>query len=206
MREIEAALHEKSEWIVRKWAESQDLQRRRLAQAIDWREGAAFPYLGQPVTIRIGSAPAHLQHSPHRHPQLHSPENGNAELFLGLPPQAQTSQIRDAVQTWMMRQAKPHFTARLDHFAPLAGVKWTGLGLSGARTRWGSAGADGRIRLNWRLMHLKPALIDYVVVHELSHLKVLDHSPSFWDQVGRVMPDYGQRRNELRDHALNTDL
>jgi predicted metal-dependent hydrolase len=114
--------------------------------------------------------------------------------------------MRDAVQTWLMRQAKPYFTGRLDFFAAQAGVRWTQLGLSGARTRWGSASADGRIRLNWRLMHLKPALIDYVVVHELSHLKVMDHSPQFWDAVGQVMPDYPARRKELREHALNTDL
>ena len=206
VREIEAALHEKADWIVRKWVEAQDLQRRRLAQAIEWRDGEEFPYLGLPVKIRLGPAPLDPTRAHARHPVLLTSDTGQSDLYLGLPPLAQAAQVRDAVQTWMMRQAKPHFSARLDHFAALAGVRWTGLGLSGARTRWGSASADGRIRLNWRLMHLKPALIDYVVVHELSHLKVMDHSPSFWDEVGRVLPDYVRRRDELRDHALNTDL
>ena len=206
VREIEAALHEKADWIVRKWVEAQDLQRRRLAQAIEWRDGEEFPYLGLPVKIRLGAAPTDPTRAHARPPVLLTSDTGQSDLYLGLPPLAQAAQVRDAVQTWMMRQAKPHFSARLDHFAALAGVRWTGLGLSGARTRWGSASADGRIRLNWRLMHLKPALIDYVVVHELSHLKVMDHSPLFWDEVGRVLPDYGCRRDELRDHALNTDL
>jgi predicted metal-dependent hydrolase len=201
VREIESALQEKADWIVRKLAEAQALQKRRLAHSIEWRDGASFPYLGRPVTIRLGAAPGSG-----RAPVWHEPEVGPAELCLGLPPQAQEAQVRDAVQAWLMRQARPYFSARLDHFAGLAGVRWTGLGLSGARTRWGSASADGRIRLNWRLMHLRPALIDYVVLHELSHLKVMDHSPSFWDAVGQVMPDYDVRRKELREHALNTDL
>ncbi|MDI9331336.1 MAG: SprT family zinc-dependent metalloprotease [Alphaproteobacteria bacterium] len=206
VREIEAALHEKADWIVRKLAESQELKRRRMEQAIEWRDGASFPYLGQPVILRLGPAPVSPSTPAGRHPKFVTETEGQAILYLGLPPHAQEAQVRDTVQSWLMRQARPHFIERLDHFAAVAGVRWTGLALSGARTRWGSASVDGRIRLNWRLMHLRPALIDYVVVHELSHLKVMDHSPSFWDAVGEVMPDYDVRRTELRDHALNTDL
>ncbi len=205
IKEIEAALLEKADWIVRKLADTRALKQKQLEQAIEWRDGAVFPYLGQEVVMRTGATPHAAAGARLRHPHL-STEAGAAELFLGLPPQAAPEQMRDAVQTWLMRQAKPYFTGRLDFFAAQAGVRWTQLGLSGARTRWGSASADGRIRLNWRLMHLKPALIDYVVVHELSHLKVMDHSPQFWDAVGQVMPDYPARRKELREHALNTDL
>lgn len=200
LKEIEAALQEKADWIVRKLSEGQALKQRQLEHAIEWRHGACFPYLGRPVQMSLGSDPSGGQ----RHPLLQEGPD-RPRLYLGLPPQAQSEQIRDAVQSWLMRQARPHFTQRLDHFATMAGVRWTHLSLSGARTRWGSASADGRIRLNWRLMHLKPALIDYVVVHELSHLKVMDHSAQFWDAVGQVMPDYSLRRKELREHALNSD-
>jgi predicted metal-dependent hydrolase len=123
-------------------------------------------------------------------------------LRLGLPLNAEPPQIRDAVQAWLMRQAKALFVERLNHFAPQLGVQWQRVSLSSAATRWGSASADGAIRLNWRLVHHKPDVIDYVVAHELSHLRVMDHSPRFWETVQSVMPDYAQRRRILKDEPL----
>ena len=123
-------------------------------------------------------------------------------LHVGLPHTATPQQIRDAVQAWLMRQARRLFTERLDHFAPQLGVQWRKLSLSSAGTRWGSASADGAIRLNWRLIHFRQSVIDYVVAHELSHLRVMDHSPRFWDTVRTVVPDYARLRNALRDDAL----
>ena len=107
-----------------------------------------------------------------------------------------------AAQAWLMRQAQGNFVQRLDHFAPLLGVRHTRLRLSSAGTRWGSASADGSIRLNWRLIHLHQDLIDYVVVHELSHLRHMDHSPQFWAVVASVMPDHAERRRALRRAAV----
>jgi len=106
------------------------------------------------------------------------------------------------VQAWLMRQAKRLFTERLDHFAPKLGVQWRKLVLSNAGTRWGTAHSDGLIRLNWRLIHFRLPVIDYVVAHELSHLRVMDHSPRFWDTVRTVVPDYAQLRGQLKEHAL----
>ena len=101
-----------------------------------------------------------------------------------------------------MRQAKRIFTERLNHFAPRLQVQWQKLSLSSASTRWGTASADGSIRLNWRLVHFKMDVIDYVVAHELSHLRVMNHGPQFWETVGAVMPDYALRRRQLKDDAL----
>ena len=101
-----------------------------------------------------------------------------------------------------MQSARRLFSERLDHFADALKVKWTHLSLSSAQTRWGTASADGRIRLNWRLIHFRPSVIDYVVVHELSHLQVMNHSPAFWDTVGQVLPDYSARRAQLKDEAV----
>jgi hypothetical protein len=123
-------------------------------------------------------------------------------LHIGLPHTADPAQIRDAVQAWLMRQAKRLFTERLAHFAPRLGVQWRKLVLSNAGTRWGTAHADGLIRLNWRLVHFRLPVIDYVVAHELSHLRVMDHSPRFWDTVRTVVPDYAQLRGQLKDEAL----
>jgi len=127
---------------------------------------------------------------------------GVTPLPLSLPPGASATQVREAAEAWFKKMARALFEERLQHFAPQLGVQHRRLSLSGARTRWGSARTDGHIRLNWRLIHLPLAQIDYVVVHELAHLRVMDHSPRFWDTVGTVMPDYRERRRQLRDHDL----
>jgi predicted metal-dependent hydrolase len=101
-----------------------------------------------------------------------------------------------------MRQARRIFLERLNHFAPRLGVQWRRLALSNAGTRWGSASADGSIRLNWRLIHFRQSIIDYVVAHELSHLRVMNHSPRFWDTVRTVVPDYTELRGQLKEEAL----
>ena len=75
------------------------------------------------------------------------------------------------------------------------------LRLSNARTRWGSCHASGRILLNWRLIQMPARLIDYVVVHELAHLREMNHSPRFWAVVAREIPDHTARRHEIRRDA-----
>ena len=78
------------------------------------------------------------------------------------------------------------------------------IALSSATTRWGSASADGSIRLHWRLVHFAPQVIDYVVAHELAHLREMNHSPAFWEVVRSVMPDYEHARATLRQQLLPT--
>ncbi|MBO9677072.1 MAG: M48 family metallopeptidase [Acidovorax sp.] len=192
---VDAALQEKSGWILRKLGEADERRRRQASARIRWADGAQLPYLGEPLTVVLDPA----QQRSGRGGALAHGEGGRRELHIGLSSGAAPAQIRDAVQAWLMREARRRFTERLDHFAPLLGVRWNSLRLSSAQTRWGSARSDGAIRLNWRLLHYRQAIIDYVVVHELSHLRVMDHSPRFWDTVARVVPDYAELRNQLRD-------
>jgi predicted metal-dependent hydrolase len=81
-------------------------------------------------------------------------------------------------------------------------VRMTRLGLSSASTRWGSASADGSIRLHWRLIHFALPTIDYVVVHELAHLREMNHSAAFWEVVRSVVPDYERVRSSLKVEVL----
>ena len=103
---------------------------------------------------------------------------------------------------WWLRHARNLFTERLRHYAPQLGVQWRSLRLSNARTRWGSAKSDGSIMLNWRLLHCRMAVLDYVVVHELAHLHHMDHSPQFWAVVASILPDWQQQRHILKDRPL----
>ena len=203
LAEIDAALREKERWIVAKLGQARQRHERQLALRIDWREGASVPFLGQSVTLlldprqRHGPGGAVLADAGGQPPGV-----AGLTLRLGLPSAAGPAQLREATQAWLMRQARRVFTERLDHFAPQLGVRWQRLSLSSAGTRWGSASADGWIRLNWRLIHLRQPVIDYVVVHELAHLREMNHGPRFWQHVQGVLPDYAQRRGQLRDEEL----
>ena len=197
LHEVEAALREKSAWVVKKLGEARERQGRLESNRIEWKDGATLPFLGQSVAIVLD--PRHAFSEVGAVLQTDALRPG---LHLGLPLGATQQQIRDAVQAWLMRQARRVFLERLNHFAPRLGVQWRRLSLSNAGTRWGSASADGSIRLNWRLIHFRQPVIDYVVAHELSHLRVMNHSPRFWDTVRTVVPDYAELRGQLRDEAL----
>ncbi len=203
LADVQQALDEKASWIVRKLVEARDRHARMHANRIEWRDGARFPFLGTPVRIVLDSS----RSSPGAGASLGvlDPALGPdavCDLRLGLPHHATEQQIRDSVQAWLMRQARRVFAERLDHFAPRLQVQWRKLSLSSAGTRWGSARADGSIRLHWRLIHFRMDVIDYVVAHELSHLRVMDHSPRFWDTVRSVMPDYQSLRGQLKDESI----
>lgn len=197
--EVEAALQEKTDWLVRKLHEVQERQTRLHGLRVDWRDGAMLPFLGQAVTLQLD--PAQVFASAGAQLIVPTP-TGRTTLKVGLACTAEPHQIRDAVQAWLMCQARDNFEQRLRHFAPLLQVQWKKLSLSSAHTRWGSAKGDGSIRLNWRLIHFAQDVIDYVVVHELSHLRVMNHSPQFWDTVRSVVPDYAHQRKQLKDDAI----
>lgn len=185
---IESALQEKSDWIVRHLARHAQRARQQEAARIAWRDGGTLPWLGAPLTLRldgIGHAPLRIGAALHLPPAF-----GGAPIAL-----------RASVQAWAQREARRHFAERLAHFAPQLGVRWQRLVLSSAATRWGSASASGTIRLNWRLMHYREALIDSVVVHELAHLREMNHSPRFWAIVATVVPEHAALRRELRELA-----
>ncbi|MDA8522519.1 M48 family metallopeptidase [Acidovorax sp. NCPPB 4044] len=192
---VDEAVRGKADWILRKLGEAQERQRRQEDARIAWGDGAVLPYLGEPLTVVLDPTHGFRGQGGALVP---GPDGGRC-LHVGLPHAATPAQVRDAVQAWLMRDARRHFIARLDHYAPLLGVQWRTLRLSSAHTRWGSARADGSIRLNWRLLHYRPSIIDYVVAHELSHLRHMDHSPRFWDTVATVVPDYAALRDRLRD-------
>ena len=196
--EIESALAEKGPWILRKLQEQGERQRRLEATRIRWADGESIPYLGLSVVLQLGaSAEAPLGGTGSA--QLELDESGRAaRLRLGLPADAQAERIRDTVHAWWQRQARRVFEERCALYAPRLGVKLRELRLSAAQTRWGSASADGTIRLNWRLIQFPIATVDYVVVHELAHLREMNHSPAFWEVVRTVLPAYEQAQAPLK--------
>ena len=197
--DIESGLHEKARWILRKLQEQREREQRSQPTRVDWRDGTSIPFLGENVIVVLDprATGAVLDTGTGALPGV-----ARLTLHVGLPHTATPGQIRDAVQSWLQRQARRVFEERCAHFAPRLGVRATRISLSSAQTRWGSASADGSIRLNWRLVHLALASIDYVVAHELAHLREMNHSPRFWDVVRSVMPDFEVARGGLKDGVV----
>jgi predicted metal-dependent hydrolase len=192
--EIENAIREKQRWIVVKLRERRERSARRLQPHMQWCDGATLPYLGADLTLRIAPAQATgIAFDP-----------DTRELTVSLPADATEQQLKDRVQGWLQLEARRVFTERLPGYAEKLGVQYRAFALSSAMTQWGSCTADGKIRLNWRLIHFSLPLIDYVIAHELSHLREMNHSPRFWATVQSVFPEFQLAKKALREQAPET--
>ena len=187
--EIDNAIRAKQRWILTKLHERGERRARRAERApLRWEDGARLPYMGGEITLRLQEAA--------RSHCVFDPET--RELQVGVTPGLSEWQLKERVKLWFQAEAKRLFVERLDLYAPRLDVHYRSLTLSSAGTRWGSCTIAGNIRLNWRLIHYALPLIDYVVVHELAHLREMNHSPRFWAVVGSVFTDYDGARLELR--------
>ncbi len=184
--EIERALQEKSRWIVRKLAEWRAHEARRERVTVRWEHGAPLRYLGQALTLSIESGARGVTRE-------------SSRLVIGPAPATSMRGIEERVQAWLQARAREVFAERIPVFARRLGRTPSRWSLSSARTRWGSCTHDGSIRLNWRLVHFPLEIIDYVIAHELAHLRELNHGPRFWSTVGELFPDFERARAWLRD-------
>jgi predicted metal-dependent hydrolase len=197
LRDIDQALQEKSKWILRKLVEWRQHEEKRKKLTIDWRDGVAFPLLGNMITLRLGDR---SEAGSNTTLECDAQTGKPSILWLHLPPNASADQCSDTAQAWCQQQARAIFTERLDFFAQQTGRRPSRWGLSSAKTRWGSCTADGHIRLNWRLVHFPLDVVDYVIAHELSHMEQMNHSPQFWETVGRLMPEFEKAKQTLAQY------
>jgi len=161
----------------------------------EFKSGESFQFLGRNLRLRL----RHLA-------DLKSPtckvETGRLKLFLN----GQTGAEFKAAASGAIRNLYAKHTALRTaafvrkHSSSLA-VKSGRISVVDQKKRWGSCSRKGDIRINWRLAMMPPAVIEYIVVHELCHLKVHNHSPKFWSIVKSVLPDYENRRAWLRRHG-----
>ncbi|HEX9627705.1 MAG TPA: SprT family zinc-dependent metalloprotease [Acidiferrobacterales bacterium] len=169
-------------WIARKralFASARPAHRAELA------DGTLLPFLGGALTLRWSVRPGARRRIERRGDELHAAAGDVAAL-------------RIAVESWYKTAARDHAATRIAHFAPRVGRAPRRLSIRAQRSRWGSCSARGTVSLNWRLMQLDAALVDYVIVHELCHLLHPNHSPRFWAAVARVLPECMQHRRALR--------
>ena len=181
MRQVEALVRESEAWIVKKIAA---WRTKRVPEAA-WNEGARIPFLGGGLALRLFQG---------RTGAVREEQELWVRTAGSLP-----AQVQRAVVGWYKAQAKAHLPARVTQLAAVAGLPQPTFTLSSAMGRWGSCNTRREIRLTWRLMKAPPELIDYVVCHELAHLRHMNHSPAFWAEVERQCPDYRALRERLHD-------
>jgi len=102
---------------------------------------------------------------------------------------------------WYQARAREVLTERVILYATMFGLHYEKIRISSARTRWGSCSSRGTLSFTWRLVMAPLDVVDYVVIHELAHLKVKDHSPKFWAEVARMQPDFKRRRAWLKKNG-----
>jgi predicted metal-dependent hydrolase len=182
---LHSVLQDKARWVVEKLDGWQTCK----PPEIRWQDGEKIDFLGELLELRVVQSlfatPAH-----HR----------NKELWVFVADD--NDHIEQAVFQWYRHQAENLFVRRVAHFSPLLNVVPRTVKLSEAKTQWGSCTAHGSVRLNVQLIKLPERLIDYVVVHELAHLRELNHSAAFWRVVESVCPDYASLRGELKAVAI----
>jgi predicted metal-dependent hydrolase len=184
--QLNQILQDKSGWILNKL----QLRDENKIDKMEWIDGAQLLFLGQDITLRlvanIGSNKAK---------NIHFERNELVVHALGANIHAA---CRASVLMWYKKQAVLDFTRRLEVFAAKLGVATPPLTLSNAKSRWGSCNSRKQIRLNWRLLQAPPHIINYVICHELAHIKQMNHSAKFWAVVASLFPDYKTAEKELK--------
>jgi predicted metal-dependent hydrolase len=135
---------------------------------------------------------------------------GGRTLAISVPHSLDGSDRRaavgEALAKWYRRRAAERLGASVARWVAIIGATPKRVLVADQRRRWGSCAADGTLRFNWRIVMADPALLDYVVVHELAHLKQRNHSSAFWAEVAAWMPDYQVRRAQLKESGQRFEL
>lgn len=188
--EIEKIIRSKAEWILKKQQE----YKRRPHQVIarpTFKPDSTLPYLGKnyPLYVMGGRSQDRLRFV-------------NGEFLLTAKSKSPPEKVaRKLYQEWLMKSAMPVMRESVKFYANRLGVKPQGIAVKDLKGRWGSATRSGTINLNLNLLKAPQDVIDYIVLHELCHFEVKDHSHHFWDLLHKFMPSYERRIEWLRVNA-----
>ena len=188
-KQPEALLKENTDWVLDKKTKFD--QYREEIPSRTFEAGETFPYLGEGHTLLIESC------------QKSVATDGTIRLRQSAVDQ---SSVERALRNFYQREARTYLSDRLDHYADEMALSYDGLQIRNQRTRWGSCSTNGTISLNYRLMLAPPDVVDYIVVHELAHLREPNHTKAFWAIVGEYVPEYDQYREWLNENGAQLAL
>lgn len=191
-REIREFVKVNQDWIYTHWVKIQE----KLLQIPErqYQNGVILPVLGQSFMLRI------LNTNRKRIALRFRQEEKIIEIYRpeALKPEQQSEAIRGILEKGLKQKARDVFSVKLDRFSAQMGVKYKDFYLKEQKTRWGSCSSKGNINLNWRIIMAPEWVIEYLIIHELAHLKHMNHSASFWEVVGQYCPEYTACRHWLK--------
>lgn len=186
---IEAVMREKTHWITTMLVRY--AQPPRSVVEIPLQSGAILPFAGG--YLRLALDPSF---SGKRTGAVM--EEGKLRLFVKSP---SSETLRDSLEAWYRRQGRRVFAERVAYWNTQFGFSYGRIAIRDQKSRWGSCSRQGNLNFNWRLLLAPLAVLDYIVIHELAHLKEGNHSPRFWELVAEKCPDYRAHREWLRLHG-----
>lgn len=189
----ESFVTERSAWIERHLARLA-AERARLADRPALEDGRMLPFAGQPHRIEVRPFPSGRR-SRVEHDDAIEP------VVRVWRAAADGRTLAQVLERWLRSEAREAIERRIRARAPQLGVEPVVVSIRDQRSRWGSASRAGRLSFSWRLVQAPPAVLDYVVVHELAHLRVFGHPPRFWRLVRSIVPEADAARRWLRTHA-----
>ena len=182
----EELLKENAVWVLEK-KQKYDAYREQIPNR-EFEEGERFPFLGDQYEIVVEQRP--------------SSQVIENEFRLARHHVEQTS-IKRALETLYRRKARELFEERANHFAEEMGVEYDKIEVRNQRTKWGSCSTTGTLSLNWRLMMAPVDVLDYIVIHELAHLREQNHSEEFWSLVAEHDPEYTEHAEWLEENSTS---
>lgn len=175
-------------WILRHREEV--LVRQRARCRLVSLSGGVLPVLGEQTSYRVKVLPGHKDEV--------RAEAGGLCVTLGA---AQEQRLREALEAYLKTVARETIAQRIRFYQPHFTCTPRSVRVGSAQTRWGSCSGQNRLNFCWRIAMAPLPVLDYLVVHEMSHMEHHDHSPAFWAKVAQILPDYAQRRRILREQG-----
>lgn len=191
---VDAVVDSKRMWIYRNLAEWKDLNASTVAR--EWVNGETFLYLGRAYRLSIVAnqdKPLQLK-------------DGRFYISRRLIEKGGADAAKQVFEQFFIDKGYERFRHRVNYFAPKVGVKINAINVKDMGYRWASCSKNGSLNFHWKCMMAPTKIIDYIVVHELCHMHVENHSDKFWNEVDKVLPDYRERKTWLRTYGASLDL
>lgn len=184
-------LNEHSDWVIRSLRKLDN--KPRAFPARSFTPGASFPYLGELYSLAVRPSPDRLAHASLR----------DGELQIALPRDiiSDENHIRALLRKWYRDRARAEIEPRVHSYATNMGLTYNRIFIKDQRTVWGSCSRKANLNFNFRLVMAPETVLEYIIVHELSHLKEPNHSRRFWETVEGILPDYRDHRKWIKEYG-----